>query len=129
MITFRRSVPEDRERIERWIELDERHNGMPADFWLQTIEGAVSCYMVEDENGPIIAVRQEVTTEETTTLHLQFANCGRKKIVRALAEGYPLVAEDARQRGFKRIFFRSLSPALVRTMMGMGFRAELIAEL
>jgi hypothetical protein len=116
------------ERIRRWIELDPAHKGMDVHFWATTQEG-VSCYMVEDENGPIIAVRQEATTPEVTTMHLQFANCGRQKIVRALKEGYPLVAEDARQRGFKRVRFESHSPALIRTMMEMGFHAELIAKL
>jgi len=100
---------------------------MDAGFWTHT-EGGVSCYAVEDELGPLIFVRQE-TSGEDTVLHLQFANCGRKKIFNALREGYPLVAEDARQRGFKRVRFTSQSPALIRTMLEMGFHAELIAEL
>jgi hypothetical protein len=128
MIKFRRTVPEDLARIARWIEADPRHKGMPAEFWTMKGQG-ISCYMVEDAEGPLIAVRQEATSTEVTTLHLQFANCGRKKIVRALEEGYPLVAEDARTRGFKRVRFESQSPALISKMLDMGFHAELYAEL
>lgn len=128
MIKFRRTVPEDLLTIERWIELDDAHRGTDAGFWIVTARG-ISCYAVEDEQGPLIFVRQEAASSEETVLHLQFANCGRKKIFNALREGYPLVAEDARQRGFKRVRFDSTSPALIRTMLEMGFRAQLIADL
>jgi hypothetical protein len=127
VIKFRRTVPEDLLTIERWIELDEGHRGMDANFWMATAKG-ISCYAIEDEQGPLIFVRQEASGEETV-LHVQFANCARKKIFNALREGYPLVAEDARQRGFKRVRFDSESPALIRTMLEMGFRAQLIADL
>jgi hypothetical protein len=128
MISFRRTVPEDLLTIERWIEADEAHRGTDANFWIATAKG-ISCYGIEDEQGPLIFVRQEAVTETTVLLHVQFANCGRKKIFNALRESYPLVAEDARRRGFKFVRFESQSPALIRTMMDMGFRAELIAEL
>jgi hypothetical protein len=127
MISFRRTVPEDLLAIERAVELDKAHRGMDANFWTATAKG-ISCYVVEDEQGPLIFVRQEALVE-TTVLHLQFVNCSRKKIFSALREGYPLVAEDARQRGFKFVRFESQSPALIRTMMDLGFRAELVAEL
>lgn len=107
--------------------MDEAHKGMDAGFWEATSHG-ISCYCVEDEQGPLIYVRQE-NLGETTRLHLQFANCSRKKIFNALKEGYPLVAADARERGFKRVSFDSTSPALIRTMLEMGFRAEMVADL
>jgi hypothetical protein len=128
LIKFRRTVPEDLPTIERFVELDPAHKGTDASFWITTGKG-ISCYVIEDGQGPIIFVRQEATSEEVTTLHTQFANCGRKKIFSALKEAYPLVANDARERGFKKVGFESASPALIRTMLDMGFRAELIADL
>lgn len=128
MISFRRTVPEDLLTIERWIELDDAHKGMDGNFWIATSKG-ISCFAISDDEGPLIFVREEMMSAETIVLHVQFANCGRKKIFNALRESYPLVAEDAKQRGFTSIRFESQSPALIRTMLDMGFRAELVADL
>jgi hypothetical protein len=128
MIKFRRTEPEDVLTITNWIAQDPRHAHIDADFFLCSGKG-VSCYAVEGETGPLMFVRQEATDEEVTTLHIQFAPSDRKRIVEAMREGYPLVAADAKMRGFKRVRFESHSPALVRTMLEMGFRAEMTAEL
>lgn len=127
MILFRPTVPEDLLTIERWIEADPAHKGMDGNFWIATSRG-ISCYAIGDEAGPLMFVRQEAMAT-TCILHVQFANCGRKKIFNALRESYPLVREDAKQRGFTSIRFESSSPALIRTMLDMGFRAELVADL
>ena len=127
MISFRRTEPGDLLRITDWIAQDEPHADMDASFF--TADGPlVSCYTIEDETGPVIFVRQE-GCGEYTRLHTQFPQ-DRKRVVKALEEAYPLVAEDAKQRGFKTLRFESGSIALIRFMLQhFGFRADLIAEL
>ncbi len=127
MISFRRTVPEDLVTLEGWIARDSAHRGVEPGFWVTSMHG-VSCYAVEGEAGPLMFVRQEAIND-TAVLHIQFAPFDRKRIVEALKEGYPLVAEDARQRGFRRVRFDSQSPALIRVMIEMGFHAELVANL
>lgn len=127
MIHFRRTVPEDAMMVANWIAQDKGHAGMEADFFLETKPG-ISCFAVETEQGPLMFVRQE-SEGETTRLHIQFAPYDRKRIVQALREGYPLLVRDAIGRGFRRISFDSQSPALIRVMLELGFRAELIHEL
>lgn len=128
MIEFRRTVPEDIVRISDWITQDEKHRDISASFFTESDFG-ISSYTIEDEQGPVIFVRQERETEEVTRLHTQFPPNDRIRVVTALNEAYPLVAEDARARGFKQIRFESQSVALVRFMFRFGFRAELIADL
>jgi hypothetical protein len=73
-------------------------------------------------------VREEAHYQEIV-MHIQFVPFDRKGVISALREGFPLIALDAKERGFKRMRFDSKSPALIRTMMEMGFRAELVADL
>ena len=127
MISFRKTTPDDLVPIKFWISQDPDHKGMPEEFWASA-EPGVSCYVIEDQKGPVMFVRQEVEGQNTR-LHVQFAPSHRKRIVKALEQGYPLVAADAKRRGFKNILFESGSIALVRVMFAMGFRAELVAEL
>ena len=127
MIRFRRTVPEDMLTIGIWISRDEEHEGIDPVFFATTIPG-VSCYAVQADGQDVMFVRQEVDGE-TVVLHIQFSPFDRRRIVNALREGYLLMANDARQRGFKRVRFESKSKALVRTMLDLGFRAELIADL
>jgi hypothetical protein len=127
LIHFRRTVADDLLTISGWIQADPGHLNDDVNFWLNTGPG-VSCYALGDETGVVMFVRQE-TEGANSRLHVQFAPFDRKRIVRVLREGYPLVAQDAKDRGFHRIVFSSESPALIRTMLEMGFKAELAAEL
>lgn len=127
MIRFRRTVPEDMLTISAWISQDEEHQGIDPMFFATTTPG-VSCYAVEADGQDVMFVRQE-REGETIILHIQFSPFDRRRIAAALREGYPLVAADAKERGFKRVRFESKSKALVRTMLDLGFRAELIADL
>lgn len=127
MISFRRTVPEDLLTIAEWIARDKGHAGMDASFFTQTGPG-VSCFTIEDEIGPAIFVRQEVAGT-TVRLHTQFP-ISRKRVAKALEQAYPLVANDARARGYRTIRFESRSLALIRFMLGkFNFKADLISEL
>jgi hypothetical protein len=128
MITFRRTVPEDIVLISDWITQDEGHRDLPANFFIECGPG-VSSYTIEDEQGPVIFVRQERETEQITRLHTQFVPNDRIRVVTALNDAYPVVAADALARDFKQIRFESRSAALVKFMFRFGFRAELIADL
>lgn len=127
MISFRKTVPEDLPTIADWIAQDKGHAGMEPTFFTTPAEGA-SCYTIEDEQGPCIFVRQEVAGT-STRLHTQFP-ISRKRVAKALREAYPLVANDAKERGYRTIKFESKSLALIRFMFqNFDFRADLIADL
>ena len=127
MIHFRRTQAEDIPTIANWIEKNEEHKGIDPLFFETTIPG-ISCYVVEVDGTDVMFVREEAG-RETITLHIEFSPFDLRAVAKGLREGYPLVLNDARQRGFKRIRFESKSKALVRTMLDLGFRAELIADL
>lgn len=101
---------------------------MEASFFTLEDSPFVSCYTIEDEAGPVIFVRQEGAGQDTR-LHTQFPQ-DAKRVAKALEEAYPLVAEDAKRRGFRSVRFESGSIALVRFMFQhFGFHADLIDEL
>jgi len=127
VITFRRTLPEDLLLITEWISQDAAHKHIRASFF--TAEGPfLSCYTIEDEQGPVIFVRQE-TAGQDTRLHTQFPQ-DAKRVAKALEEAYPLVASDAKERGFRSVRFETGSIALVRFMFQhFEFRADLIDEL
>lgn len=128
MIHFRQTEPDDLVTIAGWIAQDKGHRGMDASFFVAHGMG-VSCYCIEDEAGPVIFVCQEAEGD-STRLHTQFPpDSERKRIAKALSEAYPIVAKDAKVRGFKRVLFRSRSLALIRFMLKFDFAAELAAEL
>lgn len=131
MIRFRRTEPLDTTTIAGWIARDPDHRGVDPSFFVGsgTAPGAFSCYTIEDDQGPLMFVRQE-SDGENTRLHTQFPPVSGKRIVRGLLEAYPPVAEEARKRGFKKVRWESGSAALVKFMMNkFGLRAELYDEL
>jgi hypothetical protein len=131
LVTFRRTEPSDTVTIAGWIARDPDHRGVDPSFFVGsgTAPGAFSCYTIEDDEGPVIFVRQESDGEDTR-LHTQFPPVSGKRVVRALSDAYPSVAEEARKRGFKRIRWESGSIALVRFMLSkFTLRAELYHDL
>jgi hypothetical protein len=127
MVIFRKTEPEDILMLTVWIAADPPHRQIPTSFFTEYREG-VATYVIEDTKGPVIFVRQEVEGENTR-LHTQFPPTSRKRIVKALEEAYPLVAADAKRKGFKTVRFETHSVALARVMFAMGFKAEMIADL
>jgi hypothetical protein len=127
LITFRAVETGDRHQICEWILNDPGHAGMiTPEFFLEGNETS-SVYAVEDEKGTVMYIRQE-SEEKSTRLHMQFGP-SKKRVLKALREGYAVVKADARRRGFTRIIFDSMSPALVRCLIEMGFVAECRAEI
>jgi hypothetical protein len=128
MIEMRMTGPEDLKLIAEWMEKDPDHKGGQWEFFTERRKG-VSTYVIEDEKGPVIFVRQEHETDETTRLHTQFPPDSHKRVANALREAYPIVAADAKQRGYSKIRFESGSIALVRFMFRFGFRADMVADI
>lgn len=127
MISFRRTEPSDLLTLSEWIAADAYHREkLTASFFMETGKG-ISCYTVEDEEGPVAFLRQE-EEGENVRLHAQFPE-GRKRLAAAVTEGFPLIMEDARQRRYKQMRFELESPALIKIMLRFGFRADLIADL
>ena len=128
MIVFRQAEPEDILMLTVWIEADRVHRDrIKPEFFTERTTN-ISCYAIQDDKGPVIFVRQE-KEGDAFRLHTQFPPTSRRRIVKALEQAYPLVAADAKRRGYREIHFETGSIALARVMFAMGFRAELIATL
>jgi hypothetical protein len=127
VIRFRRSGLNDLPLISEWIAADPPHANIKPEFFTEDVRN-VSCYAIEDDAGVTMFVRQEACGQDVR-LHTQFSP-DAKRVAKALEEAYPLVAEDARERGFRSIRFESGSIALVRFMFKrFDFRADLMADL
>jgi hypothetical protein len=127
MVKFRAVTEADRNVLAEWISRDSGHAGkVVPDFFMDGSDVA-SVYVIEDEKGPVMAVRAEAD-RDTMRLHIQFCNSPRRSL-NSLQEGYPVVRNDAKNRGFKTMTFSSCSPALIRFLAGMGFEAEVRTEL
>ena len=127
MIKFRETKPEDMLMILDWIAQDKPHQSIPGAFFTERGPG-VSTFAVDDDKGTVMFVRAE-TQGECMRMHIQFPPDRRRRVARALEEGYPRVANDAKMRGFKKIQFDSNSIALIRFLLRFRFRVELVADL
>lgn len=132
MIKFRATTSEDKPTIGTWIANDPWHRDKIDASFFADGEGKASCYCIEDDEGAAMFVRQEAEGE-ATRLHVQFPVDSaetRQRVAAALQEAYPIVAQDAKIRGFKSVVFDSESSALIRYMVEhFGFVAELRASL
>ena len=126
MIRFRPNVPEDVLTIADWISVDQLHRHIEPGFFTEAAPN-VSCYVVEDEGGPVMFIRQEVEGQ-SIRMHAQFCR-GRERLAKVMAEAYPMWAEDLKARGFKQIRFALDSSALIKLMLRFGYRAELVTDL
>ena len=127
MIKFRPNKPEDILKITDWIAQDSYHRHIEPGFFTEVAPG-VSCYVVEDEEGPVMFVRQEAEPPYNMRLHVQFPP-GRRRVAAAIGAAYPLWASDAKERGFRQIHFELESSALIKLMLRFGYRAEMVADL
>lgn len=129
MAKFRPVKETDRSEIQAWIDADPGHAGrMTADFFI--VPGKFhSLYAVGDEDGTVMYIRQESDGPLRCRAHIQFGP-DKRRIMNVFREGFPLVMEDAKKRGFVSLVFDSTSPALVKWMMcEFGFSAECMAVL
>lgn len=123
MVKFRPVSESDRSEIETWIVLDDHHRGrLTADKFL--VPGPQhAIYAVGDEQGTVMYVRQEAEGSKTR-MWVQFCP-DRKRIMETMRQGFPLVKQDAKKRGFTAVVFDTSSPSLARFVVKeLGFRAD-----
>jgi hypothetical protein len=131
MVTFRAINEADIPTIGTWILAQPDHAERFDSRWYTE---ALCSFVIEDEQGAVIFVRQDAEANDTLRLHTEFlpafeGSQNKARIAIALAEAYPLVARDALRRGFKQIVFESGSMSLIEFMLRFGFRAELRHQL
>lgn len=127
VVKFRAVTEDDRRQITEWIINDPAHAGIVSPDSLMDGNGTASVYALEDDRGTVMYVRQE-PERERMRIHIQFGPSARRSL-NALKAGYPIVKADAKNRGFKEIVFDSLSPALIRSVVDLGFTIECKAVL
>lgn len=94
-----------------WLELslsdDKFHKDTDVDFFYE--HGTV-CNVYEDEAGPVLAVRGS----KVLRLDIQFlANNNNRRNAHIMLHGFPQLAKQAKENGFKEIIFNSTSPELI----------------
>lgn len=128
MMRFRMIEESDRNQINDWILKDSGHAGkMDADFFIKQPEGW-GAFAILENDAPIMYVAQE-PDGLNLRLHVQFPPDNLREVVTGLLQAYPVVASNAKGRGFKYIAFESESKALLRFMRRFGFKQEMRAQL
>lgn len=129
MISFRDTTEADALMVAEWIEADEDHKGRIKPEFFTKAQDKVILYVIEDDKGPVIFVRQEADGTNTR-LHTEFLPGGKLRIARALKEAYPAVAKQSKEWGFHQVFFESKSIPLVAFMVKhFGFVADCKVQL
>lgn len=129
MITFRPTEIQDLVMVTGWTLQDPVHKNIAPAFWTEpAVENKHVCYVIEDEEGPVIFVRQE-REGNNLRLHTQFPPDSRKRVAASLERAYPFVKEWALEHKIEAIVFESESPTLIRFMARFGFKAVLRHQL
>jgi len=107
---------DDRELLQTWIDHEPDHKDNTPDFYFEPHTKSV---LYQDEEGPVFAVRYS----STLRIDIEFSDdAGKNRIRKALKEGFPAVAEQAKSQGFKQIVFSSTSKTLIAFCRLLGFR-------
>jgi hypothetical protein len=88
---------------------------MAPEWWL-TGNDCVVAACVEDEMGPVFYFRVD-KENELARLHVQFApeaEVSKKRLITALLESIPKLAEAMSKQGFKGIVYESISESLIK---------------
>lgn len=124
MITFNPSTEQDITQIKLWAfqDIDPDHQEFPAEWWLTGTDSIVA-FRLDDSTGAICYVRMN-DEAPFARLNTQFApesEVSKKRLITGLLEGFPILAELMRQKGFKGIVFESTSRSLIKFMSSFGF--------
>lgn len=108
MVTDRFIEPSDMSTLAISLAKDEQHKGTEPEFFTQI--GSV-CKVYEDELGPILFARGS----KALRLDLQYVdNTDTKRNMKAMLEGFDVLADNARRHGFSEIIFNTNSPMMKR---------------
>jgi hypothetical protein len=104
----------DREMIAGWIAKEPSHSESSPDFYF---EPGTKSVVYEDTEGPVFIVRYS----SALVVDMDFADVEKERIRQALTNEFPPVAAQAKEQGFKHVFFDSVSTPLIRFCERMGF--------
>lgn len=108
----------DKETLAKWIAAEPDHTLNTPDWYFENGSKSV---MYEDENGPVFAVKYSPALR----VDIEFSNdAGRDRIREMLKSGFPDVARQAAQQGFKELVFSSRSKTLIAFCRALGFSAS-----
>jgi hypothetical protein len=114
-------VEEDRPLLQQWIAEDEDHKGTTTpDFWLS---GDSLSHVYEDGKGPVLFVKMS----KILRLDIQFDCRAKMRNARMILKGFPALAENAKQAGFREIVFCSKSSGLtgfLKRTFGFGHEKD-----
>lgn len=116
------STLEDVPRIQTWTAADPYHNNVNLPEWWLTGQGAIA-FRLDDASGPVAYFRID-SGHPDFRLNCQFAPTeivGKRRLIRAMLELFPVVISFAKQDGGKGLVFNSTSPTLTRFMGRLGF--------
>ena len=133
MITNRFIEEKDHPLLAESLAKDDFHKDTGLDFFLE--EGTV-CSVYEDENGPILFVRGKPIIHNNIAmiqLDIQYLNnLDARRNMRAMTEGFPTLASQAKDNGFTGFFFESNVPLLRKfCIKRLGFQeyGDLLVKL
>lgn len=128
----RATTEADRALIQAWIDKDPDHKGMSAGFFINPPDGhkcieepcdhceqGTECMVWEDEQGPILYYR----IARALRIDMQFDNEQRDRTTKALTQGFPWLAGQAKRAGMLQMIFSSVSKSLIAfTKKRLGFQ-------
>ena len=127
MVTNRFITEEDYPILKASLEKDEYHSKTGFDFFL---EPDTVCSVYEDENGPVLFVRGSFVGQ-AIILDIQFLdNRNAKRNMRTMLEGFPRLAELAKENGFTSFLFYTTQSLLKNfCIRRLGFEEHYTPEL
>lgn len=109
---------EDDKTLLRWIEAEPSHTNNTPEFYH---EGGTKSVMYEDEEGEVFCVKYT----PAIVIDMEFnPDADRRRIGKALKEGFPEVAAQVKAQGFKQLIFNSVSQSLIAFCRAFGFEAN-----
>lgn len=133
MITYRFIEERDYPLLIESLAEDEFHKGTGLEFFLE--DGTV-CSVYEDELGPILFVRGKPIIHNNIVmiqLDIQYLNNeDARRNMKAMTEGFPVLASQAKMNGFTGFFFESNVPLLRKfCIKRLGFQeyGDLLVKL
>lgn len=108
----------DRPLLTEWIAQEPDHKTNSFEFYQEPGSKTV---IYEDDFGPVLAVRYS----SALRIDIDFSPTADKDRIREiLKHGFPDVAVQAKQQGFKEIVFSSVSKPLIAFCRLLGFSAS-----
>jgi hypothetical protein len=107
----------DTELLQYWISKEPEHAINTPEFYN---ESGTKSTMYEDVEGPVFCVKYT----PAIIVDIEFnPDASKQRIRDAMVSGFPEVAAQAKQQGFKQLIFSSVSKSLIAFCRAFGFEA------